>query len=63
MSEPNMSDPILEEVRLNRERLIKASGGTLDSLFAFLKECERNESRPVVKLPKLPIDEAGGDAA
>jgi len=45
------TQPILQEVRSNREHLLRASGGTLDSLYELLKRREGDESRPVVKLP------------
>jgi hypothetical protein len=51
MPHPPRTRSILHEVRSNREQLLRASGGTLDSLYELLKHRENGESRPVVKLP------------
>lgn len=56
-----MKDEIVEEVRRVRARIFEASGGTLDLLYARLKELEGLEARPTVSLPpKRPVgvDEA-----
>jgi hypothetical protein len=45
-------DEIITEVRRNRARLFRECGGTLEGLFARLKELEKARERPVVKLPR-----------
>lgn len=44
-------DWIIEEVRRNREQLLRDVGGSIDALCDALKELERAQQRPVVKLP------------
>lgn len=34
-----------------RARLLREAGGTIEKLYAWLKECEREEGRPVVTHP------------
>jgi hypothetical protein len=63
VTDPPPQDLIIDEVRRNREQLLRASGGSIDELFAVLKDAERKESRPVVKLPPRPVREHGSDAA
>jgi hypothetical protein len=63
LTDQRPQDPIIDEVRRNREQLLRASGGSMDELFAALKEAERKESRSVVKLPPRPVREHGSDAA
>ena len=41
-------DEIVAEVRRARERIFRASGGTLDSLFIRMKELEQQEGRQLV---------------
>ncbi|MCE2874978.1 MAG: hypothetical protein LW625_04970 [Planctomycetaceae bacterium] len=48
-------------MRSNRGHLLRASGGTLDSLFELLKRREGDESRPVVKLPARRCENNGSD--
>jgi len=55
------TQPILDEVRSNREQLLRASGGTLDSLYELLKRREGDESRPVVKLPARRCGDDGSN--
>jgi hypothetical protein len=55
------TQPILQEVRSNRGHLLRASGGTLDSLYELLKRREGDESRPVVKLPARRYTDDGSD--
>jgi hypothetical protein len=55
------TQPILQEVRSNREHLLRASGGTLDSLYELLKRREGDESRPVVKLPARRCGDDGSN--
>jgi len=61
MPDTPRAEPILEEVRNNREQLLHASGGTLDSLYEMLKRREGGESRPVVKLPARRCADDGSD--
>ena len=63
MTDPRPQDQIIEEVRRNREHLFRASGGSVDKLFAALQDAESKESRPVVKLPPRAVREHGSDAA
>lgn len=63
MTDPRPQDQIIDEVRRNREQLLRASGGCIDELFAALKDAERRETRQVVKLPARPVRESGSDAA
>ena len=55
------TQPILDDVRSNREQLLRASGGTLDSLYRMLKRREGGESRPVVKLPARRCTDHGSN--
>jgi hypothetical protein len=55
------TQPILHQVRSNREQLLRASGGTLDSLYEMLKRREGDESRPVAKLPARRCMDDGSD--
>ncbi len=63
VSDPRPQDQIIDEVRRNREQIFRASGGSIDELFAALKIAESKESRPMVKLPSRPVREHGSDAA
>jgi hypothetical protein len=61
-------DPILDEVRRNRGELLRASGGTVDSLFELLRQRQAEDPRGVVKLAPRRLDGAepgapGTDAA
>lgn len=44
-------DEIVEDVRAVRQQLLEAAGGTLDALYAKLKEEQAKEKRRVVSLP------------
>ena len=63
MQEPRPDDRIIEEVRHNRDELLRSAGGSVDALFAALKAAEGSEAREVVKLPprRTVGEEAGGD--
>jgi hypothetical protein len=39
--------------------LVRASGGTLDSLFALIKDRQEHEAKGLVKLPARRPDAAG----
>ncbi|MDZ4755270.1 MAG: hypothetical protein SGJ09_17460 [Phycisphaerae bacterium] len=54
---------IIDDVRRNREQLLRAAGGSIDELFAKLKDAESKDQREVVKLLPRRIREAGLDAA
>lgn len=62
MCDPQHDDQIIDEVRRNRERLLRDCGGTLDGAFEALKGTERSECREVVKLPPRRLGEPGSDA-
>jgi hypothetical protein len=55
MPEESRQDPIVDEVRRQREAL----GGTLDSLFALIKDRQEHEAKGLVKLPARRPDAAG----
>jgi hypothetical protein len=59
MTEHVRQDPIIDEVRRQREALVRASGGTLDSLFALIKDRQEHEVKGLVKLPARRPDAAG----
>jgi hypothetical protein len=63
VSEQPTDDRIIEEVRRNREQLLRDCGGSLDGAFEWLKDAERSESREVVKLPPRRLGEPGSDTA
>ncbi|MFO0829117.1 MAG: hypothetical protein U0572_13340 [Phycisphaerales bacterium] len=63
MSDARPADQIIDEVRRNREQLLRASGGSIDTLFAAIKDAEAKESRPVIKLPSRPVRKSDSDAA
>ena len=65
MQEPRPDDRIIEEVRRNRDELLRSAGGSIDALFAALKAAEGSEAREVVKLPprRFGGEEAGGDCS
>ena len=46
MTEYARQDLIIDEVRHQREALFRASGGTLDSLFALIKDRQAHEATP-----------------
>ncbi|MBI3373487.1 MAG: hypothetical protein HY017_17305 [Betaproteobacteria bacterium] len=50
-------DPIVEEVRAAREALLKESGGTLNTLVAYLrrKQGKRASTRLVAYQPKKAV--------
>lgn len=51
MRNEDEDDDVIKEVRLVRERMFKAAGGTLEGLYKTLKELEKKETVPVVNLP------------
>jgi len=63
VQDPRPDDRIIEEVRRNRDELLRSAGGSIDALFAALKAAERSEAREVVRLPPRRIggEEAGED--
>jgi hypothetical protein len=63
VQDPRPDDRIIEEVRRNRDELLRSAGGSIDALFTALKAAEGSEAREVVKLPpRRPVgEEAGGD--
>ena len=63
VQEPRPDDRIIEEVRRNRDELLRSAGGSIDALFAALKAAEGSEAREVVKLPprRSVGAETGGD--
>jgi hypothetical protein len=54
-------NPILDELRETRERLLAAAGGTLDGLVAQLQRDERQSNREFVG-PKRGANEAAFQA-
>jgi hypothetical protein len=44
-------DPIVEEVRRTRERLLAEAGGDLRKLAERMRELEATEGRPAIVLP------------
>ena len=63
VTEPQREDPIIEEVRRNREELLRAAGGSLDALYAALRDSESKESRKVVAMPPRKYGGPESDAA
>jgi len=56
------ADPIVAEVRRARAKLLADAGGTLDALFAWLKQAEAASKRDTVcRLPRR-ADEADAPA-
>lgn len=51
-----LRDPIVEEVRAIRARLLKEAGGTLEGLFATLQASEAKRGAPLVTLPPRAPD-------
>ena len=51
---PKEDDEIVAEVRRARERIFRDSGGTLDGLYARLKDLEGKEARQVVSRGPRP---------
>ena len=47
-------DEIIAEVRRVRSKIFHESGGTLEGLYARLKELEREETRQVLSLAPRP---------
>lgn len=47
-----MDDPIVEEVRRTRERLLAEAGGDLRKLAERMRELEAREDRPAITLPR-----------
>jgi hypothetical protein len=56
MNQHPRTDPLLDEVRRNREQLLRACGGSLDSLYDMLKRCEALDARKIVKSPQRTDD-------
>lgn len=52
-------DPIVEQVRRDRERLLRESGGTLDSLCEMLEERQAREPGGTVRLPPRKVEPPG----
>ena len=52
------NDPIVEEVRAAREALLEESGGTLDTLVAYLRRTQgkRASTRLVAYQPKKALE-------
>ena len=46
-----MDDPIVEEVRRTRERLLAEAGGDLRKLAERMRELEAREDRPAISPP------------
>ena len=64
MPDERPQDPILDEVRRNRDALVRASGGSLEGLFAMLKVHEERDAARVVKLPpRRPHADGPGPSA
>ena len=64
MSDQPNQDPILADVRRNRDELVRAAGGSLESLFALLKAREAQDAARLVKYPpRRPDSEGPGPAA
>ena len=63
MPEEPRQDPIVDEVRRQREALVRASGGTLDSLFALIKDRQEHEAKGLVKLPARRPEAGPGPSA
>jgi hypothetical protein len=59
MPDERPQDPILDEVRRNRDALVRASGGSLEGLFSMLKAYEARDAARVVKLPPRRPDAQG----
>ena len=51
---PTEDDEIVAEVRRVRAKIFQECGGTLEGLYARLKELEKNETRPVLSLAPRP---------
>jgi len=63
VTEPQREDPIIEEVRGNREELLRAAGGSLDAPYAASRDSESKESRKVVAMPPRKYGGPESDAA
>jgi hypothetical protein len=55
-------DPIVEEVRRTRERLLAEAGGDLRKLVERMRELEAREDRPAIVLPPRRVDPGADDA-
>jgi hypothetical protein len=54
-------DPIVAEVRLRRDELLREAGGTVDTLVQFLREQEAKAGREPVRLePKVVSSNRAG---
>lgn len=52
-------DPIVDEVRRNRERLLRSAGGTLDGLCEILEDRQAREPGGTVRLPPRKVEPSG----
>lgn len=48
-------DPIVAEVRAQRDQLVEAAGGTVEALVRLLREREAAAGRTAVTLPREPV--------
>ncbi len=48
-------DEILDELHRVREQMLQEAGGTLEGLFAKIREAEAQETRPLVSRPPRPV--------
>ena len=55
-------DPIVEEVRRTRERLLAEAGGDLRKLVERMRELEAREDRPAIVLPPRRVKPNADDA-
>lgn len=62
-SEAPWSDPIVEEVRAVRARLLANAGGDIEKLARRLREEQASSGHPVVTLPPRKPDRPTGEAA
>lgn len=58
------TDPIVEEVRAERTKLLEESGGTLEGMFARLRREQARESeRPVLATPTTKPEQPRAEVA
>jgi hypothetical protein len=55
-------DPIVEEVRRTRERLLAEADGDLRKLAERMRELEAREDRPAIELPPRRVKPNNDDA-
>jgi hypothetical protein len=54
-------DPIVAEVRIRRDEVLRKAGGTVDALVRFLKDHEAKAGREPVRLePKVVSSDRAG---